>query len=547
MTDARSLKLGDQFVGAGLCVAYVAVLLATAPDLAMSRDESFYAHAAKNAAAWISQLFRDPSLALDPAAIERAWRYNWEHPAWMKLMFALSWLTHDAFGVFAEESTAFRFPGMLSAGLLAWLIYIWGAAVMPRIAALFAVLAFATMPRVFYHSHLDCFDVPIAFLSTLVAYLYWRSLADRRWAPWLGLAFGLALATKHNSWILPGILFIHFAFIRVDEARAGRSERTSATWLLSMLVLGPLVFFATWPWLWHDTWQRLGAYVTFHLRHVHYTYQYLGVSYFEPPMPFSVPFVMTAFTVSLPILALMLLGLYQSRRTLLPPWMTLPGALARRRTEVLWLGCMLAPLLAIALPTSPIFGGTKHWLPAYPFLALFAGLGFRAATEHVQLGLWPKRQWPSWAFAALCLSPGFVQTAHSHPFGLSHYMPIAGGVPGAADLGMNRQFWGFTTGSLAPWLVEQLPNGGRVWLCDTTHWSWDMLQADGVVPRNIQAARSMEEADFALVHHERHFAEVDYQAWVAYGSPQPVHVLSYDGVPIISVYENPARHEPVAD
>ena len=53
----------------------------------------------------------------------------------------------------------------------------------------------------------------------------------------------------------------------------------------------------------------------------------------------------------------------------------------------------------------------------------------------------------------------------------------------------------------------------------------------------------MTEADFALVHHERHFAEVDYQVWVAYGTPQPVHVLRYDGVPIISVYENPKRHE----
>jgi hypothetical protein len=106
---------------------------------------------------------------------------------------------------------------------------------------------------------------------------------------------------------------------------------------------------------------------------------------------------------------------------------------------------------------------------------------------------------------------------------------------------MNRQFWGFTTGSIAEWLVAQLPDGGSVWLCDTTAGSWAMLRADGAVPRNIRAARSMGEADFALVHHEPHFAEVDYQLWVAYGTPRPVHVLLYDGVPIISVYENPAR------
>jgi 4-amino-4-deoxy-L-arabinose transferase-like glycosyltransferase len=547
MSEARSLATRDYLVGGFLCIAYIAVLLVTESDLAMSRDESFYARAAKNSAAWLSQLVTDPSMALDRASIDRAWRYNWEHPAWMKLMFALSWMTHDAFGIFGAEATAIRFPGMLSAGLLLWLIYAWAAAVMPRGPALFSALAFGSMPRVFYHSHLDCFDIPIAFFSTLVAYLYWRSLSDRRWVPLLGIAFGLALATKHNSWILPGVLMIHFTWIRIDQAKAGRPERSSASWLVSMLVLGPLLFFATWPWLWYDTWNRLGAYVTFHVRHVHYTYQYLGVSYFEPPLPFSVPFVMTLFTVSLPVLALMLVGLCASRRCLVPPWSTQPGSPTTRRTEVLWLGCMLAPLLAIALPSSPIFGGTKHWLTAYPFLVLFAGLGLCAAIEHAPRWWRAGRGGASWAFAGLCLLPGTVQTAHSHPFGLSHYMPIAGGVPGAADLGMNRQFWGFTTGRLVPWLVEKLPNGGRVWIGDTTYDAWLMLQADARLPENIRAVRSMSEADFALVHHERHFAEVDYQAWVAYGTSRPVHVLRYDGVPIISVYENPMRLEVASD
>ena len=541
MNDDRRLKRRDHAIGAALCIAYVALLLWTAPDLAMSRDESFYAHAAKGYATWMTELVTEPSSALTQASIDRAWRYNWEHPAWMKLTFAWSWLAQKHLGLFPRDSLAFRFPGMVTAGLLLWLIYAWGASVMSRRGALFAAIAFALMPRVFYHSHLDCFDVPIAFFVTLTAYAYWRALADSRWVPIVGLAFGLALATKHNSWILPGIFLIHFAWLRSDQARAARPERASIRWLVSMLVLGPAVFLATWPWLWHDTWSRIAGYVGFHLRHVHYTYQFLGVSYFGPPLPVTVPFVMTLFTVSLPILALAIVGVVYRRNELRPSWRVEPGDALSRRADVLWLGCLLAPLLAIALPTSPIFGGTKHWLPAYPFLALFAGWGLLAVTERAELAAWSGRRWPSWVFAAFCLLPSAVQTAHSHPFGLSHYMPIAGGVPGAADLGMNRQFWGFTTGSLVPWLVEQLPDGGSVWLCDTTTGAWAMLQADGIVPRNIRAAASMNEADFALVHHERHFAEVDYQAWVAYGTPQPAYVLRYDGVPIISVYENPAR------
>jgi 4-amino-4-deoxy-L-arabinose transferase-like glycosyltransferase len=519
-------------------MAYVLLLAATAPDLALSRDESFYVHAAKNYAAWIFQLISDPPLALERKSIDRAWAYNWEHPALMKLSFALSWLAQKHLGLFRSESMAFRFPGMLSAGLLLWLIYGWGASVMPRMGALFAALAFALMPRVFYHSHLACFDVPIAFFVTLTAYAYWRALADRRWLPFVGLAFGLALATKHNSWMLPAIFLIHFIWVRRNEARAERMERSSGAWLGSMLAIGPLVLIGTWPWLWHDTWSRLLAYAKFHLRHVHYTYEYLGINYFQPPHPVSVPFVMTLFTVSATVLALSLIGVVHRREELRPPWRTKANDTTGRNTAVLWFGCMLAPLLAIALPTSPIFGGTKHWITAYPFLALFAGWGLLAVIERAEI--WTGLRWPSWAFSALCLLPSAVETAHSHPFGLSHYTPMAGGVPGAADLGMNRQFWGFTTGSLAKWIVGRLPQGGSVWICDTTTGAWAMMQRDGLIPSNIRPVSSMSAADLVLVHHEPHFAEVDYQAWVALGTAQPVFVLRYDGVPIISVYENPA-------
>lgn len=540
MSDARRLSRLDHVVGLALCIGSLSVLLGTAPELAMSRDESFYVHAAKSYAGWISALFDDPSAALQRATIDRAWGYNWEHPALMKLAFAWSWMAQERFGLFPRESLAFRFPAMLTAALLVWLIYGWGASVMRRSFALFSAIAFAMMPRVFYHAHLSCFDVPIAFFVTLTAYTYWRALGDRRWAPVVGLAFGLALATKHNSWMLPGVLLIHFAWVRWEQARARTEPRASLAWLPSMLLLGPLVFISTWPWLWNETWARIGHYVRFHLSHVHYTYRFLGVSYFEPPLPVSVPFVMTLFTVSLPVLALCLFGIWSERTALRPPWRARPGDSTTRRVDVLWLGCLLAPLFAIALPTAPIFGGTKHWLPAFPFLALFAGRGLGAVIERAQL-VWRGRRWPSWAFGLLCLWPGLVQTMHSHPFGLSHYMPVAGGVPGAADLGMNRQFWGFTTGSLVPWLLQQLPNGGSVWLCDTTPGAWAMLQADGIVPRNIRAVSSMSNADFALVHHEKHFAEVDHQAWVAYRTSKPAHVLQYDGVPIISVYENPNR------
>jgi len=522
-------------LGALVFVGYVMALVWTAPDLAMSRDESFYVHAARDYGAWWVELVsEDPGRALTQTRIDQAWDYNWEHPPLMKLAFAGSSLIHRAFDAFSTESNAFRFPTMVTAGLLLWLVLVWGASVAGLRAGLFSALSLGLFPRVFYHAHLAAFDVPIGFFVTLTAYAYWRALSDRRWAPLVGLAFGCALATKHNSWILPAVLLVHYLWFRWGRATSEGDPKPSLSWLGWMLVLGPLLLFALWPWLWADPWPRLAAYVRFHLDHVHYTYSYFGRSYFEPPLPVSVPFVMTALTVPAIFVVLALGGVVQRRAAFAPPWVA-PVRDGGRRVEVLWLGLALAPMLAIALPSTPIFGGTKHWLTAYPFIALFAGCGFDAAASVVERAVFPRR-WPVPLLGVLCLLPGLVQTEHSHPFGLSHYTPLAGGVPGAADLGMNRQFWGFTTGSLAGWIREELPEGGRVWTGDTTWGAWAMMQVDGLLPSDIVPARDLADADLVLVHHEPHFAEVDYQAWMVLGHVRPAVVLTYDGVPLISAY-----------
>jgi 4-amino-4-deoxy-L-arabinose transferase-like glycosyltransferase len=541
----------DHLIGLLLCSGYVAVLLATAPDLGLSRDEGMYVFAAESYARWFEQLAHDPSAALQREAIDAAWRVNHEHPALAKSLFALSYLLDREVGLFTRESLAFRFPGMLSAGLLLWLLYIFGTRLHGRRAGLFAALAYALLPRPFYHAHLDAFDVPIALAVTAVLYAYWRSLSDRRWALWTGVLFGLALATKHNSWFLPGICAIHFTGALWLDRRSGRRALSPVPyWLLAMALLGPLIFFGSWPWLWHDTLPRLRAYGRFHVNHDFYNMAYFGVNHFWPPFPRSYAWVMTLYTVPVTTLLLALLGLWhQGRATLVAVRRNLarvsePGDDARY-TSVLLLGCLLAPLAPFVIPSTPIFGGTKHWFTAYPFMALFAALGFERVLAACR-DAWPSqlerlRAHVAWPLGAVLLLPALVETAHSHPFALSHYGLAAGFVPGAADRGMNRQFWGFTTGSLVDYFDRKLPNGGRVYICDTLDYSFRMLARDGLLTSRIVPTGSIAEADLALVHHEHHFAEVDQQIWTLYGTTKPVHVLTYDGVPIISVYENPRR------
>jgi 4-amino-4-deoxy-L-arabinose transferase-like glycosyltransferase len=538
----------DRVVAFALFLGYVTWLVGTGGELGMSRDESFYVHAARSYAGYVEAVLEDPSKAFDRETIDRAYTANHEHPVLVKNLFALSYLAHTKWGLFETETLAHRFPAMVLAGALIALIFWAGRAWFGFGVGLFAALAFATLPRVFYHSHLNCFDIPIVFFVLWTAYAYHRSLTSKTWAVATGLIFGLALATKHNSWGVPIIFAVHFTWLAIAETRRRKQGGEPAIdrrpfGLLAMLTLGPLVFFAHWPWLWHDTFRRIGSYVGFHLYHEYYNIVYFGVNQFEPPFPVAYPFVMTLFTVPLTIVVLTLLGLFHR----VPAFFSeatrarlFPASTARRDpscTDVLLFGLFAAPLVIIALPSTPIFGGTKHWITAYPFMAMYAGVGATLVLSAAREVVSAARRFEVAAYALL-LTPGLVETIQSHPYGLAHYTFAAGGTPGAAVHGMNRQFWGYTTAQVLPFLIDELPNGGTVYLCDTTFLAWDMLVRDGRAPENIRAARSMATADFILIHHEHHFAEVDFQAWVVTGGVRPVHVSTHEGVPIISVYDN---------
>jgi hypothetical protein len=165
---------------------------------------------------------------------------------------------------------------------------------------------------------------------------------------------------------------------------------------------------------------------------------------------------------------------------------------------------------------------------------LFAGLGF----ERVVLALRkfkPRLAHPLLVGACVLLGP-VVMTWHAHPFGLSAYTPLVGGAPGAATLGLNRTFWGYTTQSLAPLINHSAPPRGVVYLHDTAQQSFAMFQEDGRLRPDLLGSLNIAASDVALYHHEPHMSRVEQQIWVDYGSVAPDAIAAFDGVPIAWAY-----------
>jgi hypothetical protein len=289
--------------------------------------------------------------------------------------------------------------------------------------------------------------------------------------------------------------------------------------------------------------------------HEYYNMEFLGRTYWKPPMPRLYAWVMTVATVPLITLMLFAIGLLPrlvraSRSVWARLWQRLgrPAPLiapldpSELSTDALWLVSLLVSYAPWLSSNTPIFGGTKHWLTAYPFLCLFAARGFELIRARLGALAGKRLLWARLSPAALAVSVlagPLVMALDSHPFGLSAYTPIVGGAPGAATLGLNRTFWGYTTGAVTGFINERAPRGATVYVHDTALQSYDMLRADGRIRKDLRGSLSIAGSSVALYHHEPHMSRVDHQIWIAYSTVQPAHVGTLHGVPVIWVYMMP--------
>lgn len=558
-------------IGWALALVTTIVVVVNQRDVGIARDEVVYMQNGAHYADWwiglctfkhgisetsVTQTFGGPG----------ATDHNREHPPAMKTLFGLSEkLLHRTLGVM-DEVTAFRLPSAVLHGVLVGLAYamvleLWGLA-----QAIVAALLLLFLPRAVFHAGLACFDAPTMTLWFATIHAYWRGLDGRRW-PWqVGVLWGVALATKHTALLLPFALGVHYLIVgwraRPSIAAAGATRRARVVtvacavigyrWrvIVSLAVLGPLTLYVLWPWLWFDPVHHVRDWLAFHTHHVHYNYEYLGRNWNAPGFPWHVALVTTLFTVPVATLAAAAVGagVWIAERTRRAPE-------APRLLLALSAAASAGPFF---LGTTPIFGAEKHWMPALPTICIAAAVGavWAARTAAGYLAtLRPGRAGIAgrlagglaiWGIAGSVVIAAAVETQVAEPYALTWYNALAGGAPGGADLGMNRQFWGVAARGVLPRLAAEAPAAGTryVYTHDASP-AWALYQRQGLVPRALVDAGweqgGIDRSQLAFVIHELHFNRHDYLIWSSYGTVKPIYVLCSDGVPIVSVYGRPMK------
>lgn len=562
-TFLLSEKVIDTFVGLGLWFgAFFSVVWGT-EEIGVGYDEPIYSGYALKYLAWLHYLV-DSWLSgrfLEPfrsEIIDLYWHAKDMHPPIPKLIAALGfWFITPILGSdFAgmRSGTAFLFGAMLA------FIYWFGREQLTRAGALFAAFAVAFMPRLFTDAHFLTMDMPVTATSVIGTLLSLKAIEQPNWKRVVAsaIAVGMAVASKANGFLVIPAIAIYAALknglpLKGEEIKTLSRFFTKAMGIVAAIGAGSMAFlFATWLWLWVDPVNRFREYFTFHAKHfVVHTY-YLGRLYpitdknTVIPTPWHYPFVMTLVTVPTVtlLMALVVAGLTILRWKQAPPL---------TKVSVISYLVQVAPFL---LASTPKYNGVRLFEPAFPFLGILAGYVFGLVAQRLMKFLQVKAtQWvsePRLVVSALgvsLLAPAAHSTLTSHPFGLSYYNALVGGVRGAAfKWGFEVTYWGVNLLSVIPFL-NRLPDGTKVLVYPGAWCSYtDFYKNAGILKRGIEVMgnpKDLPKADFLVFQASQTELALAEKAdptfgkllWSLWKKAKPAYAAVYDGVVIVGVYD----------
>jgi len=488
-------------------VAGLAVL-ATLGDPGITSDEPIdvrvgrrYVTLAQSYAERASRLGLD---AIDRSRLDAMFADNHQHPPLGRWAVGIASTVAEPFegllgGTDPESVHAARIAPMLAFALLVGLVTFEAGRRYGRTAGLVSGASLVLMPRVFAHAHFATLDTMLALTWTAALFGAARSIESRkpvRGAFGAGLLWGLALLTKIHAWLMPPLV-IGYALGKLPFRRA---LAASAVWM----IVGLATFLAGWPWLWFDTVARLRGFLSTSVDRLPLRVLYFGEVVPDVAVPWHYPWVYFVLTVPVGLQLLGALGTIQGAR--------------RVRLDLfpLLLVASIGLFLGLFSTSAPVYDGERLFAHVFPAWAVLIGLGFRA--------LWEWRRSPVFRSALILalLAQGYGLW-RLHPFQLSYYNAVIGGLPGAERLGLELTYWGDTIDRrILEDTARLVAEDGAIALAPTLHH----LQPTAILNRSlfergiaVRPHEALDSADALLVYRRSAYWTEEVRDWIDRGKP----------------------------
>ncbi|MDR0336360.1 MAG: hypothetical protein LBI18_04650, partial [Planctomycetaceae bacterium] len=286
---------------------------------------------------------------------------------------------------FLPEIVQFRFGSLVFFAFAIGAVFYRLQQEFDSVTAFFGIVSILLIPRLFAHAQIAAYD-SVLISSWLLSWVFFPYALRSTWGTcWFGCAVGLTMSSKFSGCgvLLPLVLWLLFRFITNQFVSAENRLRIDNLPKRIFLTIF-FILFTFWlfsPRLWLNP--IAGMYQYFYLnthRTLNIAVLFFGDLYdLNYSLPWYNTLVWSAITVPLGILVLFFAGLITIIRDKNKHW------------SGFWLFLNMSSLLFLrALPGTPVHDGIRMFVPAFPFLAIIAGIG--AATLWKTTG-WKGKRW----------------------------------------------------------------------------------------------------------------------------------------------------------
>ncbi|MBI3559967.1 glycosyltransferase family 39 protein [Candidatus Gottesmanbacteria bacterium] len=438
------------------------------------------------------------------------------------------------FGIMALDN-AYNIAIVLSgtAGILILYLFLLEAFGLSTAIAGFAFIAF--LPRYFGDLHNNMKDVPQAAAFTLAIWMFWRLVRYQRVKDLLlaSIAFAIAFNTKVNTLLVPIIAAVWWA-VSNKKAHTVFSIIHNSRFIILYFLTAPLAALTLWSLFWRHPIEQLLYIPRFFIDNTQNIEVLINGAWYcsGVNVPWYYPLWYLTITTPLPILLFFLIGLMGL--------MSQMRYMKKNSTGLLLLLWFILPIVRYAFPRMGVIDGIRHFEEVVFPLSAIAAVGASRVFVSLSRSLLKRNVNTNTAvgintFLFLLLSfLLIIPIIRYHPFQISYYNELVGGITGATGK-YDIDYWGGPQKQAIRWLNATAPKDAVVHIVMAADVAGLYLRPDLRAKLNTTG---YDAADFVVVLNRQGFFYRYEYLWEYILRAKAAYVVGTGGVPIVWVFEN---------
>lgn len=409
----------------------------------------------------------------------------------------------------------------------------------------------ALLPRFWGDLHNNMKDVPQAVAFTLAIWMFWRLVRYQRIRDLIfaSLAFAVAFNTKVNTVVVPAIAAVWWiltAFFSLTLSKVnlelrirnyGKKANTffsiihNSRFIILYFLFAPLAAFLLWSLFWNDPVGQLLYIPRFFIDNTQNIEVLINGSWYcsGGNVPWWYPLWYLTITTPLPMLAFFLIGL-----------ISLIGQIRQKPIASLLLLWFFLPLARYSLPRMGVIDGIRHFEEVVFPLTAIAAVGVAGIFVWLSRSLRKRNVNTTTAVTLntilflLFLFWLIIPIVKYHPFQISYYNELVGGIRGAWGK-YDIDYWGGPQKKAMSWLNAHAPIDSNIHIVMAADVAGTYLRPDLRARLNTIG---YDGADYVVVLNRQSFFYRYFYIWEYMLRRKPAYLVENQGVPIVWIFDN---------